>query len=70
MSYSAISIKGGKPIVKALRRIAMQKSLSEGRKVTVGELVYNAVYNTYKTEVIEAFSFFEEDVHSSEHMNS
>lgn len=59
MAYSAISIKGGKKIVKAVGRVALKRTLDTGEKQTVGELVYNAMLNTYGQELEDAISFFE-----------
>jgi len=58
MQYSAISVKGGKDIVKAMKRLAMSRSLESGKVQNVGELVHKALISTYGEELERELSFF------------
>jgi hypothetical protein len=60
--YTAISVLGGKNVVKAMNRLAMKRSLKTGKAHTVGELVRNAIVQTYGDEFENELSFFDKSV--------
>ena len=68
MAYTAISIKGGKTIVRAVQRLALIKELESGQKQTIGKLVYDAMLSTYGDELLDAISFFENTGHQNDHL--
>lgn len=59
--YTAISVLGGKNVVKAMNRLAMKRSLKTGKTHTVGELVRKAITETYGEEFENELSFFDKD---------
>ena len=65
--YTAISVLGGSNVVKAMKRLAMKRSLKTGKTHTVGELVRNAITQTYGDEFEVELSFFDDSVSLKKH---
>lgn len=66
--YTAISVQGDSNVVKAMKRLAMKRSIKTGESHTVGELVREALAQTYGDDFDEALSFFVERGFSKNHM--